>query len=677
MPKCNDSGQTSDFQNYDLFRLFADRLHDIVARYDSRLRFIHVNSGIERIIGLNSSAIIGKTHAETGIAAELASHLDNILTEVFKTAESATAEFTYQVQSDALNFQSWLIPEVEADGSVRSVLSITRDVTGRKGLEKDLLETQYRDLIQNASSIILRIDTQGTITFINDFALHFFGFEADEILGQNIVGTIVPETDSSGKCLAEIMEDVLKNPENYVKNENENILRNGERVWIAWSNEFIKNEDGIISGLLCIGNDLTERKRTETALRESEAKYRQLFEMESDAIFLVDDDTGKIIEVNIAAAHLYGYSRKELLQLNIMDLSAEPEQTRTAVLQQRIKIPVRLHRKKNGTVFPVEITISYLVRKGRKVHISAMRDSTEAQRSREFLENARRQLMDIIEFLPDATFVIDRDAKVIAWNRAMEEMSGVPKGGMIGKGDYTYAVPFYGEPRPMLIDLVMKSIDGHTNLYDVIEGHDKFLKGEVFVPKINEGRGSCLWAVASPLFDMNGKLIGAVEAIRDITEMKKIESALLKKKSDLREKAHQLKEINIALKVLLKRREEDKKDLEESLLINVRKSILPFLEKLKKTRLDEHQKTYVGIVESQLGEIVSPFLKRLSSRFANLTPMEIKVANLIREGMASKEIAEILGVAEQTILTHRNNLRAKLGLRNEKTNLRSLLMSLT
>ncbi len=129
--------------------------------------------------------------------------------------------------------------------------------------------------------------------------------------------------------------------------------------------------------------------------------------------------------------------------------------------------------------------------------------------------------------------------------------------------------------------------------------------------------------------------------------------------------------------MLLRRREEDKSDLEESLLTNVKESILPFMEKLKKTRLDENQKTYLGIVESQLGEIVSPFLRRLSSRFTNLTPMEIKVAKLIQEGRTSKEIAEILLVAEQTVLTHRSNLRAKLGLRNEKINLRSHLMSLT
>jgi PAS domain S-box-containing protein len=304
-------------------------------------------------------------------------------------------------------------------------------------------------------------------------------------------------------------------------------------------------------------------------------------------------------------------------------------------------------------------------------------DITKRKQAEAALQEAHEQLKGIIEFLPDAICVVDRAGKVIAWNRASEEMSGVRKEKMIGMGDYAHAVPFYGEARPVLIDLAMNSNDKHIDLYDCIERQNKLLSGEVFVPNAYGGKGAFLWAKASPLFDKSGDLIGAIEVIRDITDLKEIESRLLKREVDLEEKAHQLEEINTALKVLLRRREEDKKELEESLLTNVEESILPFLEKLKKTRLDENQKTYLAIVESQLGEIVSPFLKSLSSRFTNLTPMEIKVAKFIKEGKSSKEIAEILGVAEKTILTHRSNLRAKLGLRNEKTNLCSHLMSLT
>ncbi len=395
MAEYNGSFHLSNFRNFDLFRLFADKFPDIIARYDPELRLIYVNPALEKLTGLTSSAMIGKTHAEVGVEAGLASHWDNILAEVFRTGESASTEFVYQGQADVRYFQTWIVPGAEPDGSVRSVFTISRDITGLKELEKALRDDDAKSTepAENANSIILRIDAQGRITFINEFALRFLGLRAEEILGRNVVDTIVPRRDSSGE-----------DPESCADNQNENVLRNSGRVGIASADRRSEDQNVTFSGLLPIDDDLTERKRTEAALLESEAKYRGLFEMKSDAIFLVDDDTGKIIEANLAAANLYGYSREELLQLNRTDLSAEPEQTHTASLEQRIKVPVRFHKKKNGSILPVEITASRFSWKGRNVHISVIRDITEAQRSRESLEIARRQLMDIIEFLPGSNF---------------------------------------------------------------------------------------------------------------------------------------------------------------------------------------------------------------------------------------------------------------------------------
>lgn len=284
--------------------------------------------------------------------------------------------------------------------------------------------------------------------------------------------------------------------------------------------------------------------------------------------------------------------------------------------------------------------------------------------------------MDILEFLPDPTFVIDRDGRVIAWNRAIEEMSTVPKKSMIGTDGHSYAIPFYGVPRPMLIDLVMTKDFRNSGLYQHIEIREEIFNGEEFVPGTYGGKGAYLWGTASPLFDGKGVMIGAIESLRDITEQKETETAWLKSKADLEEKARLLEEANIALSVLLRRREEDKRELEENLVKNIRESVQPFVERLKATNLDEIQKSYIEIIEAKLTEVASPFLRRLAAQFANLTPMEIRVATLIREGKSSKEIAEILGLSDQTIQTHRNSIRAKLRLRNEKTNLRSHLLSL-
>jgi PAS domain S-box-containing protein len=142
---------------------------------------------------------------------------------------------------------------------------VFRDITERKRAEEALRtsEAKYRELVQNANSIILRLDTQGCVTFFNEFAQSFFGYTEDEILGQNVVGTIVPERERSGRDLTAMIQDIVQHPEQYTTNENENMRRNGERVWVAWTNKAILDDDGRVSGVLCIGSDVTERKRAE------------------------------------------------------------------------------------------------------------------------------------------------------------------------------------------------------------------------------------------------------------------------------------------------------------------------------------------------------------------------------------------------------------------------------
>ena len=162
--------------------------------------------------------------------------------------------------------------------------------------------------------------------------------------------------------------------------------------------------------------------------------------------------------------------------------------------------------------------------------------------------------------------------------------------------------------------------------------------------------------------------------MEDITQRKKAEARLKKREKELEKNALDLQEANAALKVLLRHREEDKTTLENAILTNVKELIFPYIEKLRHTYLSDSQTMYLGILESGLNEIVSPFLQRMTAIYSHFTPTEIQVANLIRSGKTSKEIAELLNVSAATVDTHRNNIRNKLGLRNNKniSNLRSL-----
>jgi DNA-binding NarL/FixJ family response regulator len=163
----------------------------------------------------------------------------------------------------------------------------------------------------------------------------------------------------------------------------------------------------------------------------------------------------------------------------------------------------------------------------------------------------------------------------------------------------------------------------------------------------------------------------------DVTDIKLVEEALRDRELELELQKKNLEEANTALRVLLKRREEDRGELEEKVLLNVKELVNPYLNRLKNTSLDPQQRAHLELVESNLNDIVSPFLHQLSSKYLNLTPREIEVATLVKEGKATKDIAEMLNLSMNAVDFHRKNIRQKLGLKNKKANLRTHLLSLS
>lgn len=189
---------------------------------------------------------------------------------------------------------------------------------------------------------------------------------------------------------------------------------------------------------------------------------------------------------------------------------------------------------KNGTERSIEFTI---VRLDHGACILTCEDATERRRAENDLRLTHQQLLDIVEFLPDATFVIDREKKVIAWNRAIEEMTGVKKQDIIGKGDYAYSLPFYGSPRPILIDLLSLHDDKIEAQYSYLERKGDTLFGETNATNLPAGKDVVLWAKSSPLLDNEGNIVGAIESIRDITERKQKEEELRAAKDGAEEAA--------------------------------------------------------------------------------------------------------------------------------------------
>ena len=280
--------------------------------------------------------------------------------------------------------------------------------------------------------------------------------------------------------------------------------------------------------------EVIERKQAEAALRGSEERYRTILENMEDSYYEVDL-AGNLTFFNDSLSRLYGYSRDELLGMNYrqyMDDETAKEVYQTYNTVYRTGKPSTVFHwaaiRKDGTRRFVEVSVSLMHgATGEPVGFRGIvRDITERKQAEEETRAARQQLSDIIDFLPDATFVVDKDRKVIAWNRAAEEMTGTRKEDLLGQGDYAYAVPLWGERRPVVIDFLWSEDPEFMAKYPSIQKKGDSLYTEVFVPPMYGGKGAFLWATALPLLDSQGNRVGAIECMRDITRHKELEQQL-------------------------------------------------------------------------------------------------------------------------------------------------------
>ena len=238
-------------------------------------------------------------------------------------------------------------------------------------------------------------------------------------------------------------------------------------------------------------------------------------------------------------------------------------------------------------------------------------------------------------------------------------------------------------PDLILSDYLLPSFDGLSALKIVREKSPDvpfiFVSGalgeELAIELLKQGATD--YVLKNRLSRLGPAVSRALQEVEERYERKLAEEALRQREQALELKSRSLEEANTALKVLLKHREEDKAAVEEQVLAKVRKLILPYLDNLKHLQLTESQTVQVKIIEENLQEIVAPFLRKLTSAYLNLTPREMQIANMVKEGRTTKEMTGILHITATAVDFHRKNLRAKLGIKNKRTNLRSYVSSLS
>ncbi len=392
-------------------------------------------------------------------------------------------------------------------------------------------EAKHKALVESCSDAIVMLDEDGKVLSCNPAFLCLFGYEREEIEAKSI--RLVHVSDEHFHRYG-VLSNSQISLEGTFRCEWDYRKKDGAIVQAETVTSAIRDEGGSIVGYAAIIRDISDRKRAEKELHEERHKLSVLSEKAPYGLLTVDEN-GNLTYVNPKFTETMGYTiddipdgrtwfrkaypdpayRHEVIAAWIHDAEkARPGEKRPRVFTATCK---------NGTTKIIHF-IPVALESGK--HIVTIDDITERTRAVESLGESEKRLADIFDYLPDPTFVIDNDHVVIAWNKAMEAMTGVRANDMVGKDDYAYGVPFYGARRPILIDLALSPDDGSIEeKYPFIKKERDTFYTEIFIPAFGH-TGAYLWAKAKPLHDSSGNVIGAIETIRDVTERRGMTEAL-------------------------------------------------------------------------------------------------------------------------------------------------------
>jgi PAS domain S-box-containing protein len=573
----------------------------------------------------------------------------------------------------------------------------------------------YSKLISTIPDIIVHLNLNGDILFINDVGLHLGNYQVTELIGRNMLSFIAPEDQEKAARNTALMFEKRLGPQEYHL-----ITKDGRKLLFEVNGDVLRNEDGSPYGLVHICRDITEHRREEdeTAVL---AKIRQVinsslnieevyeqFCTETQKLILFDNLTINLYnfqENTMCAAYIYGLDidgRKQGDPLPIdgslseaairmrASLLVQPASTDDIIRQfPRLSVIVKagirsiicvpliyrdevfgvMHfRSKKQNAF-TEQDHQLAERIGMQI-AGAIANAllyADLRQTEQSLRESEKKYRTLIELAAvGITEVEAGTGRYIAVNPTLCKMLGRTEQEMLAT---TFIAITHPDDRDLHPVLSKRMYGGEFDHYSLEKRYIR-KDGEIIWVNLTISR---LWKPG----ETPGR---SITIVHDITERKKLEEELKATldllESRVRERTLELEETNTALRVLLRKGDKDQTRLEESLQSNVNQLVTPFLSRLRVSQSNQERLTYLNILETNLSNIVSPFIHQLSAAYKNLTPKEIQIAELVKQGKRSKEIAELFGLSVGTVITHRNNIRKKLDLKSKDANLRSHLLSL-
>jgi PAS domain S-box-containing protein len=533
-----------------------------------------------------------------------------------------------------------------------------KNVAEQRMAEELLHESEERfRLLSDAAFEAIIIHKDGVLLKANDRFFEMFGYRSEELLGTQVLTQVI--ADESIEYVKKQIESRSSTPYEAIGKR-----KDGDRFPIICHAKMIKYQGSEVRVVAI--RDLSYKRRSEQALKESEENFQMMI---NDTLALICRfrPDGTLTFVNDLYCRYFNTGRDDLIGQNFFQFIPRDErrkvrqhftslnpQDATTTYEHQVFAPdgtLRWQQWTDRAIFAADDTVTE--------YQSVGIDITDLKKTEMALRESEEKFRTVSEKSPNMIF-INSGGKVVYVNQKCVEMMGYNK-------DEFYAPEF---------DFL--TLIAPESLQKVRSSFKKHRAGQEVAPYeygiIKKGGDRIEVIITTKLINFEGDqaILGIVT---DITDRKKAENALKQKDKELELQALHLEEVNTALKVLLEHREQEKQELEENLLVNIKKLVFPYLEKLDKGKLGAKNQTYLNIIKSNLNDLISPLANRLSSNYLALTPTELQITDLIKHGKTSKEIASMLNVSPKAVAFHRGNIRKKLDLTNKKINLQTYLQS--
>jgi PAS domain S-box-containing protein len=566
------------------------------------------------------------------------------------------SDYTLEDQKRLESMADYIAPLLKA-----RLLRKEHEAERKRDEEKLRLNSLVLDQIQDRVAIT---DIRGRLSYVNDSQCRALKRSRQELIGQS--AECFGDDPARGATQREILEETLACGQ--WRGEVVNIGSDGTETIVDVRTTMVRDEEGMVVALCGVGTDITERKRAEEELQ----KYKQIVSYAPDRIALVDRDYRYRI-VNDTYELYLGEKREQIIGRKVAEFVGED------VFQKYVK--EYFDRSLMGEVVNYEAWFSYATLGRRCLDITyfpyvdnhgqilgvvgEIKDVTERRLAEEALRESEALLNSTQRLTRVGGWEWDVDRQIMSWTDETYRIHGLePENLNPGSPEHIARSLACYEPEDRI-----RIANAFGRCAEQGEPYDMELPFTTA-----DGRRLWIRTTANPEWD-GQRVVRVMGNIMDITERKQAEGELLEKKRMLEEQARHLEEVNTALKVLLDRREEEKRKVVQDLHANIQQLIAPYLEKAKTHVSDFEGRTLLGVMESNLSLLADDLIKSLPVGSSGLTPTEMRVADLVRHGKSNKEIAGLLGMSVNAVGFHRKNIRKKLGLNREKINLQTFLRS--